>query len=143
MTISARGRYALRLMIDLAQHAEAGWVSLKEISARQDISAKYLEQIVTPLTKAGFLKALRGAQGGYRLAKPPREITAWDILDTVGGPLAPVKCLQDPGVVCARAAQCQTVDFWRGLDKVMRDYLTDATLQDFVDKTRTVSDYSI
>lgn len=130
MTFSTRGRYALRLMLDLAQHGHLGWVSLKETAARQEISAKYLEQIVTPLVREGLLVTLRGAQGGYRLSKPPTEITAYDVLKASGTNTEPVKCLE--AMDCHRRPQCLTVGFWAELSRLNREFMQSVTLQDLL-----------
>lgn len=130
MKISTKGRYALRLMIDLAEHDEDGFVSLKDIAQRQEISVKYLEQIVTILCKIGFLKSLRGSQGGYKLAKAPKDYTVGDILRITEGELAPVACLEDEKNQCQRYSKCQTIDFWQGLYDTVNKYVDSVTLAD-------------
>ncbi|MBQ3789538.1 MAG: Rrf2 family transcriptional regulator [Lachnospiraceae bacterium] len=131
MRISTKGRYALRLMIDLAQHDTGEYIALKDISKRQDITVKYLEQIVAALSRAGFLHSMRGAGGGYRLAGRPEEIRVGDILRTMEGDLTPVDCpVLNGNGDCSRAAECTTIEFWRGLDRVMSDYLDSHTLYD-------------
>ena len=115
MKISTKGRYALRLMIDLAQHDAAGYIPLRDISRRQEISAKYLEQIVVQLSRAGLVTATRGAQGGYQLARHPAQYTVGEILRITEGSLAPVACLEHDPVECPRAEDCITLDFWRAL----------------------------
>lgn len=142
MKISTKGRYALRLMIDLAKHDAGGYVPLRDISKRQEISAKYLEQIVVQLARAGFVKSTRGAQGGYQLAKPPSAYTVGDILRITEGSLAPVACLEHEPVECARAGECITLDFWRGLFDVVNQYVDATTLADLVDHERAL-DFSI
>ncbi|MGI5966397.1 MULTISPECIES: RrF2 family transcriptional regulator [Anaerotruncus] len=132
MKISTKGRYALRLMIDLAQHDAGEYISLKEISGRQEISVKYLEQIVILLAKAGFLRSVRGPQGGYKLAKPPQEYKVGDILRLTEGSLAPVACLEHEPNECARYGECPTIAFWQGLAKVVNNYVDGITLQDLV-----------
>ena len=132
MTFSTRGRYALRLMIDLAQHGHQGWVSLKEVAQRQEISPKYLEQIVTPLVREGLLLTLRGAQGGYRLAKGPEEITAYDVLRASGASTEPVKCLET--MDCHRRPHCLTVGFWEELSRINLVFMQSVTIQDFLDQ---------
>jgi len=134
MKISTKGRYALRTLIDLAQHSNGGLVALKDIAARQEISQKYLEQIVTQMTRAGFLKGVRGSQGGYRLSRDPRNINVGEILEAIEGSLSPVACL-DPGrEVCDRCGECSTLDLWKGLYGTVMDYLSAITLQDLVDR---------
>ena len=134
MLISAKGRYALRMMVDLAVNHTGEWISLKDVSSRQGISVKYLEQIVTSLTRAGFLRSSRGPQGGYMLAKPASQYTAGSILRAAEGELAPVACLEDPVNLCPRKAFCPTLPFWEGLNKVVNEYLDSKTLQDLVDE---------
>lgn len=134
MKISTRGRYSLRLMLDLAQHNTGEYISLRDISQRQDISIKYLEQIVGVLSKVGFLKSVRGANGGYRLAKKPSEYTIGSILRTSEGDLAPVACLVDSPNQCPRYGQCATIQFWTGLYDVINNYVDSYTLQDLLDR---------
>lgn len=130
MRISTKGRYALRLMIDLAERDGEGFISLKDVAERQEISVKYMEQIVTVLCKVGFLKSLRGAQGGYKLAKLPKEYTVGDILRVTEGDLAPVACLEDKQNQCPRYSKCITVEFWQGLYDVVNKYVDSVTLAD-------------
>jgi Rrf2 family protein len=134
--ISTKGRYALRLMIDLAEHVGDGLVSLKDVAERQDISPKYLEQIVGTLNKAGFLHSGRGAQGGYRLARRPEEYTVGEILRLTEGNLAPVACLGNGENHCARIDRCPTLDFWTGLYAVINEYIDRFTLADLVQTER-------
>ena len=132
MKISTKGRYALRMMLDLAEHREQGFVSLKEIAARQDISKKYLEQIVAVLNRPDFLKTNRGYQGGYRLAKTPDQYTVGDILRLTEGGLAPVACLEEGAHPCDRASRCRTLPVWNRLGQLIGDYLDSVTLQDLL-----------
>lgn len=134
MKISTKGRYALRTMVDMAQHSGGGLVTLKDVSARQHISQKYLEQIVTVLSKAGMVRGVRGPQGGYRLAREPRDYSLAEILELVEGSLAPVECLEESPNQCQECASCPTVDMWAGLYKVVTDYLGGITLQDLMDR---------
>lgn len=134
MKVSAKGRYALRLMIDLAEHDNGEFIALKEISKRQNISVKYLEQIVVILGKGGFLRSTRGPQGGYMLTKDPSKYTAGDILRVIEGKLAPVACLEDEPNQCQRQEGCATLTFWEGLYRVINEYVDSVTLQDLVDK---------
>lgn len=144
MKISTRGRYALRLMIDLAEHYDTGNISLKDISKRQEISMKYLEQIVSPLTKAGLIRSTRGPQGGYSLVYLPENYTPKDILQVVEGPIACVACLETKENTCSRYQQCPTVSFYEGLNKVIIDYLSSYTLSDLVEINRNKAwDYVI
>ncbi|BFL47648.1 Rrf2 family transcriptional regulator [Lactonifactor longoviformis] len=136
MKISAKGRYALRLMIDLAEHNSGEYIPLKEISRRQEISVKYLEQIVVILGKAGYLRSTRGPQGGYMLAKDPGQYTAGDILRLIEGKLAPVACLEDETNQCLRQEACATLKFWEGLYRVINEYVDSVTLQDLAEEHR-------
>ena len=126
MKISTRGRYALRLMIDLAQNKEQGNISLKDVAKRQEISIKYLEQIATHLS-------VRGAQGGYYLTRAINKYTAKDILVAVEGPIACVACLETEPNQCPRYNECLTLPFYKGLNKVITDYLESSTLEDLAD----------
>ena len=134
MKISTKGRYALRLMLDIALHGTDENVSIRDISERENISVKYLEQIVSMLVRVGYLKSIRGAQGGYRLAKKTSEYTIGDILRITEGSLAPVACLEDEVNECPRETACPTIGVWRGLYKVINDYLDNITLEDLVNK---------
>ena len=130
MKISTRGRYALRFMIDLAQHENGTYVALKDVSARQNISIKYLEQITSLLSKFGLLLSVRGPQGGYKLSKRADEYTVAEILRITEGSLAPVSCLETPTNTCPRKDICQTLKLWQGLDKAINGYLSNITLED-------------
>ncbi len=142
--ISTRGRYALRLMLDLAQHSSDDFVPLKDIAERQEISKKYLEQIIPTLSRAGFLQTNRGFQGGYKLAKNPDKYTVGDILRETEGGLAPVACLNNETIQCPRAAECLTLPLWKGLQDTINNYLDSVTLQDLIDKGKTSNgDYYI
>lgn len=148
MKISTKGRYALRMMLDLALHSSADgneFIALKDIAERQHISKKYLEQIVPMLNGAEFLITNRGYQGGYRLAKKPYEYTVSDILKVTEGSLAPVACLEHDPNQCPHYSECHTIDVWEGLYKVIDEYLSGITLQDIIDKNRTdaTDNYSI
>ena len=133
MKISTKGRYALRMMIDLAQHRGKGFIALKDIAERQGISKKYLEQIVPMFSKTNYLKTNRGFQGGYQLAKSPDKYTVGEILRLTEGNLAPVACLENDPVECERSEECLTLPIWKGLQKVIDDYLDKITLQDILD----------
>ena len=130
MKISTKGRYALRMMIELARNYESGYMSIREVSKRQNISVKYLEQITAALTKAGFLESTRGPKGGHRLVRKPSDYTVGDILRVTEGDLAPISCLQDSPNRCPRAAECTTLSFWEGLYKTITDYCDSVTLED-------------
>ena len=128
MIVSTKGRYALRIMLELAMHEGEGFLSLKEISTRQNVSMKYLEQIITLLNKADLLKSQRGPQGGYRLGRSPENYTIGEILRTVEGRLAPISCLESEENLCPRQETCLTIGFWEGLYKVIDAYTDSVTL---------------
>lgn len=130
MKISTKGRYALRVMIDLAVNDKGNYVSLKDISNRQEVSLKYLEQIMAMLNKAGYVKSTRGNNGGYRLAKSPEEYKVGDILRKTEGDLAPIACVN--GEECGKRENCKTFKFWQGLDNVINEYVDSKTLADLI-----------
>lgn len=130
MKISTKGRYALRVMIDLAVNDKGDYVSLKDISNRQEVSLKYLEQIMALLNKAGYVKSTRGNNGGYRLAKSPEEYKVGDILRKTEGDLAPIACVN--GEECGKRENCKTFKFWQGLDNVINEYVDSKTLADLI-----------
>lgn len=140
MMISSRGRYALRMMIDLAEHQGEGYVALKDIAARQDISKKYLEQIIPDMNKAGLLLTTRGFQGGYRLAREPQDYTLGEILRITEGSLAPVSCLETCRNDCDRRFQCGTLPVWEGLERVVNEYLDSISLKDVLDQHRQLAE---
>ncbi len=133
MKISTKGRYALRLMLDLAAEGEGCPVALRDVAKRQDISEKYLEQLVSPLTRAGLLKSVRGAAGGYLLTREPKDYTAGEILRTQEGSLAPVDCAL-PGHPCERMDACPTAPLWRKLAQAVDNVVDSVTLQDLLDQ---------
>lgn len=143
MKISTKGRYALRMMIDLAQNGANGFVPLKEISERQGISKKYMELIVSSMHNSDLLTAGRGFQGGYQLAKSPDQITVGEILRLTEGSLAPVACLEWDPVGCERRNECPTLFLWKELDRRINEYLDSVTLQDILDKSSSEFDYMI
>lgn len=143
MLISTKGRYALRVMIDLAEHQAEGFIPLKVIAQRQDISEKYLESIIKQMVKAKLVSGLRGKGGGYRLTKAPEQYTVGSILRITEDSMAPVACLEPGSEVCPRAAECRTLSLWRGLDKVINDYLDDFTLADLMHSDPDGYDYVI
>ena len=139
MMVSTKGRYALMVMIDLAQVAEkgnTGYVPLSEIAERQGLSMKYLEIVVAMLNRGGLLTSLRGKRGGYRLARDPQTYTIAEILQLTEGSLAPVDCLKQDEIVCDKAAGCMTLPLWVGLDRVIDRYLEQITLQDVLNGDR-------
>lgn len=145
MKISTKGRYALRMLLDLAEHQNESYIALKDIAARQNISKKYLEQIVPVLNKSQFLLTNRGFQGGYKLAQSPEKYTVGAILRLTEGSLAPVACLDQTPNQCERCAECATLPVWQGLNKVITEYLDGITLQDIMDQQseRYANDYVI
>ncbi|MDO5388626.1 MAG: Rrf2 family transcriptional regulator [Clostridia bacterium] len=145
MKISTKGRYALRLMLDLAINNTGEFIPLKTVSERQDISVKYLEQIITVLVKAGFVKGLRGSKGGYKLAKKPEDYTVGMILRLTEGSLAPVACLEDSVNTCERANDCITLELWRDLYNAINNVVDNITLADLIERynDKIGNDYSI
>ena len=132
MNITSRGRYALRVMLDLAQHPDEGYISLKTVAERQDISMKYLEAIVGALKKAGLVDSSRGKEGGYSLLRPPEEYSVGEILRCTEDKLAPVSCITAEGVACAQASACLTLPMWRELDELTNAYLDTVSLRDLL-----------
>ena len=143
MLISTKGRYALRVMIDLAEHQSEEFISLKEIAQRQEISEKYLESIIRILVKAKVVESLRGKGGGYRLRKAPEQYTVDSILRLTEESLAPVTCLESNAEACSRSGGCRTLALWQGLDKVIREYLKSVTIADLVEQGTAGDDYVI
>ena len=143
MMVSTKGRYALRVMIDLAEHQSEGYVPLKEIAARQEISEKYLESILKVLVQQRFLEGLRGKGGGYKLTRAPETYTVGSILRITEDTLSPVACLEPNAEACPRAADCRTLALWKGLDKVISDYLNNYTLADLMHRDPEGYDYVI
>lgn len=133
MKISTKGRYALRIMIDLARHDEGSYIRLKDIAERQNITLKYMEQIMPLLTKAGYVRSYRGNNGGYMLARKPEEYTVGDILHTTEGSMAPIACIEDRPNRCPRCEECTTLPFWEGLWKVINEYTDRYTLADLME----------
>lgn len=140
MKISTKGRYALRMMCDMAMNDNGGAMPLKEIARRQNISVKYLEQIVILLSRAGFVKSVRGAQGGYKLSNPPSYYTVGMILRLTEGSLAPVACLEDNINQCERAAECQTLFIWERLYSAICDVIDNITVEDIINNTKSSFD---
>jgi Rrf2 family protein len=134
LKVSTKGRYALRMLLDLAEHKGEGFISLKEIAERQGISKQYLEQIVSLLNTSNMLRTNRGKQGGYMLAKQPSEYTVREVLRITEGSLAPVTCLEEEVNLCDKATYCKTLPMWTGLQKAINDYLDSVTLQDMVEE---------
>lgn len=145
MKISTKGRYALRLMLDLALNNTGEFIPLKTVSERQEISVKYLEQIITTLVKAGFVKGLRGSKGGYKLAKNPEDYTVGMILRLTEGSLAPVACLEDDVNTCERCDDCSTLELWKKLYDAINSVVDNMTLEDLIEKhnAKIGNDYNI
>ena len=143
MLISTKGRYALRIMIDLAEHQTDAFISLRGIAQRQEISEKYLESIIRMLVKAKVVDSLRGKGGGYRLKKDPDQYTVGSILRLTEESLAPVSCLEANAESCPRAGSCRTLALWHGLDKVIYDYLESVTIADLMENCIAGDDYVI
>ncbi len=135
MKISTKGRYALRLMVDLAMAGGGQPVSLRDVAHRQQLSDKYLEQIVTPLSRAGLVRSVRGAGGGYLLTREPEQYTVGDILRPLEGDLAPVECATDEGF-CERADQCVTLELWQEIHRAVAQVVDGTTLADLVERQR-------
>ena len=133
MMISTRGRYALRILVDLAENQSEGYITLKEAADRQEISEKYLESIIKDLVKARFVEGLRGKGGGYRLSRPAEEISVLDVLHSADGAIVPVACLEEGSAPCSRAAVCKTLPLWKGLDRVVSEYLSGFTVRDLAE----------
>lgn len=136
MKISTKGRYALRLMLDLAMNDNGEYITIKSISARQQISDKYLEQIITVLSRAKFVKSTRGAQGGYKLARPAGDYTVGMILRLIEGSLVPVACMEDEPNQCPRCGICATLDLWKQLDQAISNVIDNVTLADLVQRQK-------
>lgn len=133
MKISTKGRYALRLMMDLAENNNGSPISLKDVAKRQNISDKYLEQIISILNKAGYVRSVRGAQGGYMLKQEPQNYTVGMILRQTEGSLAPVACIEDDEIVCDRQQQCVTSIVYKKINDAISGVVDNITLQDLVD----------
>lgn len=136
MMISTKGRYALRVMIELAERYDEGFVSLKSVSANQQISEKYMESIISLLVKNGFVEGVRGKGGGYRLTRFADEYTVGAILTATEGSLAPVACLETGDGSCQRSCECRTLPIWQNLDKIINDYLDSVKLSDLLEQVK-------
>lgn len=139
LKISTKGRYALRLMLDLALNDEGSYISIKEIAKRQSISDKYLEQIISVLVRAGYVKSVRGAGGGYKLSQPPKDYTVGMILRLTEGSLAPVACLDDAVNSCERKNQCATLMVWEKLYDAINGVVDSITLADLMDYQKSIA----
>ena len=143
MLISTKGRYALRVMIDLAEHRSEEFISLREIAERQEISEKYLESIIRMLVKAKVVESLRGKGGGYRLTRSPDQYTVGEILMLTEGSLAPESCLTPNATPCSRMASCRTYEMWKGLNDLISNYFGNITLADLALPDQAGNDYVI
>lgn len=146
MKISTKGRYAVRVMLDLALNNNGECIKVKEIASRQGISEKYLEQIIAVLNKAGYVKSVRGAQGGYRLAKEPEEYTVGMVLRLTEGSLAPVACLEENYGTCERCDTCETLQVWKDVYEAVNNVVDNVTIGDLAARRRRrmeAMDYSI
>lgn len=142
MMISTRGRYALRVMIDLAEHDDGGYIPMKDVAKRQELSLKYLEQITPVLKKHKLIIGVHGKGGGYRLSRKPDEYTVGEILRLTEGNLAPVSCLECGAEPCQRAVSCKTLEMWKGFFKLTNEYFDNITIYDLM-KTKVENDYVI
>lgn len=140
--ISTRGRYALRVMTDLAEQGSDQYIPLKEIAGRQEISLKYLESIMSTLSKTGLVEGAHGKGGGYRLCRKPEEYQIGEILCTTEGTMAPVACLENGAAPCPRANNCRTLPMWTKLDMLMSDFFNSVTLADLMYDNCTVDNYN-
>lgn len=143
MMVSTKGRYALRVMVDLAEHQGDRFLPLREVAQRQEISEKYLESIIKVLVQNQFLTGVRGKGGGYRLTKSPQQYTIGSILRLIEGSLSPVACLSQPNVPCSRAAECRTLGMWEKLDTLVNDFFDGITLADLMVTGQSGNDYVI
>lgn len=130
--ISTKGRYAIRILLDLAEHNNGGYIPMKEVSARQEISLKYIEKIMPSLKSAGLIDSVHGIGGGYRLTRTPEQYSMWEILKIAEGDLAPVACLQENSPACHRAAECRTLSVWEGYYELTRSYFSAISLADLM-----------
>lgn len=141
MKISTKGRYAVRVMLDLALNNTGECIKVKDIAARQDISEKYLEQIIAVLNKAGYVKSVRGAQGGYKISRAPEEYTVGMILRLTEGSMAPVSCLENGTEECERCDTCETLEVWKDLYAAINQVIDNVTIADLVEKRRSHAEY--
>ena len=130
--ISTKGRYSIRILLDLAEHRNGGYIPIKEVAARQEISLKYVEKLMPALKNAGLIDSTHGIGGGYRLTREPDGYTLWEILRLAEGDLAPVACLQENAAACSRAAECRTLPVWEKYYELTKDYFSGITLADLL-----------
>lgn len=134
MMISTRGRYALRVMIDLAEHSDSGYIPMKDVAARQEISLKYLERILPALAKSNLIEGVQGKGGGYRLTREPNEYRVGEILRLTEGDLAPVACLECGATPCGRSIECRTIDMWNRFNQITNEFFDGITIADLMQK---------
>ena len=142
MMVSTRGRYALRVLIDLAEHNNGSYIPMKDVAARQEISLKYLERILPTLSKAKLIEGVHGKGGGYKLTRPPEEYTVGEVLRLTEGDLAPVACLSPDAQPCTKAAECRTIDMWKGFYDITNKYFDGITVADLA-QTESADNYVI
>lgn len=140
--ISTKGRYSIRILLDLAEHRNGSYTPMKEVAARQEISLKYIEKLMPALKGAGLIESSHGIGGGYRLTREPEQYTLWEILRLAEGDLAPVSCLQENAAGCDRAAECRTLPVWKNYYKLTKDYFSGITLADLM-STPSADNYVI
>ena len=134
MMVSTRGRYALRVMIDIAEHGDGKYTAMKSVAERQGISLKYMEKILPLLVSANLIEGVQGKGGGYRLTREPKDYSVSEILNVTEGSLAPVACLECGAEACKRTAECRTLPMWMELNRIVNDYLDKVTLADLMKK---------
>lgn len=143
MLISTKGRYALRVLIDMAEHQGGGFIPLKAVAERQEISEKYMESIVKPLVTCGLLSGLRGKGGGYRLGRAPEDISIKEVLEIMEGPMVPVACLEPGADKCQRMSACRTLPLWKDLSHAIDECLSRYTIRDLMREQEPGNDYVI
>ena len=141
--ISTRGRYALRVIVDLAENSVDGYVPMREVAERQGLSLKYLERILPLLVSEHLVEGVHGKGGGYRIGRPPDQINVGEVLSVMEGSLAPVSCLEEGAEPCPRASQCRTLNFWKGLDETISRYARSYSVADLMWNGQTDNDYVI
>lgn len=143
MMISTRGRYALRVLIDLAEHSDGAYVPMKDVAERQDISLKYIEKIMPALTAGNLVEGMHGKGGGYKLNRRPEDYSVGEILRLTEGTLAPVRCLEEDAEVCPRCAECRTLPMWKKVDELVSGYLDSVSLYDLMKRDADGNEYVI
>ena len=141
--ISTKGRYALRILVDLAEHNNGSYIPMKFVAERQDLSLKYIERILPILKQNNIVEGLHGKGGGYRLTRPPEEYTVWEILNIMEGSLAPVACVEKERNNCPRASSCSTVEMWEGYYRLTKEYFSGITIADLMNRDSNSGEYII